>query len=80
MPRFFFDFSDGPMTIDDEGTEFANAHAARDAAVRTLPEIAIDKTDLQQNRMVSVLMRDDVGRYLFTASLNLSGRWLVETA
>lgn len=80
MPLFFFDFSDGAATVDDEGTEFPNAHAARDAAIQTLPQIVLDRTDLRQSRMVSVLMRDEVGRYLFTASLNLSSRWLVETS
>ncbi|XYD10525.1 hypothetical protein R1A27_08655 [Methylobacterium sp. NMS12] len=80
MPRFFFDISDGTTTIDDEGTVFPNAHAARDAAIKTLPDVARDEIGSRQSRMVSVQMRDEVGRYLFTASLNLSARWLVDTA
>ncbi|MCJ2021280.1 hypothetical protein MKK84_28340 [Methylobacterium sp. E-065] len=79
MPRFFFDITNGVSTIDDTGTEFLNAHAARDAAIRTLPDIARDEIGTRGSHMVSVQMRDDFGRYLFTASLNLSARWLVET-
>lgn len=80
MARFFFDITDGVTMVDDTGTEFPNAHAARDAAIRTLPDIARDEMGTRGGRMFSVQMRDDFGRYLFTASLNLSARWLVDTA
>ncbi|SFV13063.1 MULTISPECIES: hypothetical protein [unclassified Methylobacterium] len=80
MPRYFFDITAGAATVDNEGTEFPNAHAARDAAIKTLPEIACDEIQARRSRMVSVLMRDEAGRHLFAASLNLSAQWLVETA
>ena len=39
MPRFF-DITNGRLTVDDTGTESPNAHAARDAAIETLPLMA----------------------------------------
>ena len=80
MPRFFFDFADGTVMPDDTGTEFPNAHAARDAAVKVLPDIARDEIGAGQGRQVLVLMRDEKGRALFTASLHLTAKWLVDTA
>lgn len=80
MPRFFFDISDGVITKDDEGLEYPNAHAARDAAIRTLPDIAREEIGVGGSRAVTVLMRDEAGRALFTASLTLTAAWLVDTA
>ena len=80
MPHFFFDITDGATLVDDEGSDFPNAHAACNAAVKTLPEIACHEVGPSRSRMITVLMRDEVGRHLFTASLNLSSRWLVATA
>jgi hypothetical protein len=80
MPRFYFDISNGGLTIDDKGTEFSNAHAARDAAIKTLPHLAKDFISDGPSREVLVLLRDEHGRALFTASLTLTAKWLVERA
>lgn len=80
MPRYFFDIYGKATSVDDEGTVFPNAHAARDEAIRTLPEIARDEIGTKQGQSVSVQMRDEAGKPLFEATLNLSARWLVETA
>ena len=80
MPRFFFDISAGSLTVDDVGVEFPNAHAARDVALRTLPAVARDKIVDGSSREVSVLMRDEDRRALFTASLTLTDKWLVDIA
>ncbi len=80
MPRFFFDIQDGQLIPDDIGTEFPNAHAARDAAIRILPDIAREKMSLGKSRQVAVLMRDETGQALFAASLILSAEWLIDTA
>jgi hypothetical protein len=80
IPRFFFNITDGVTTIDDTGTEFPNTHAARDPAIQTWPDIARDEVVSCGSRIVSVQMRDKIGQYLLTASLNFSARWLVETA
>ena len=80
MPHFFFDITDGTTSVDNEGSEFPNAHAASDAAVKTLPEMACHETGPPRSRMITVLMRDEFGRHLFTASSNLSSRWLIAAA
>lgn len=66
--------------MDDEGLEFLNADAGRDAAVTTLPEIACDEVHRGRDGGVSVLMRGGDGRALFTASLTITAKWLVEAA
>lgn len=80
MPLFFFDVEDGHLTTDDIGSKFPNAHAARHAAIRALPDIARNHIGAGESREVAVLMRDETGQNLFTASLTLSAKWLVETA
>ena len=78
MPRFFFDISDGQLIVDNDGTEFPNAHAARDEAIRSLPDIARQEIGVRGAREVVVLMRDEAGRALFTAALTLTAKWLVD--
>lgn len=80
MPRFYFDIADGGLIVDADGTEFPDAHAARDAAIRTLPDLAKDYIANGPSHEVLVLMRDENDRALFTASLTLTAKWLVETA
>ncbi len=80
MPRYFFDISDGGLTIDDVGTEFPDAHAARDAAINLLPDVARDEMRCEKSREVLALVRDETGRAIFTASLMLQTKWLVEMA
>ena len=80
MPRFFLDIVDGGLTIDDVGIEVPNAHAARDVALKTLPAVAREEIIDGSSREVTVLMRDESSRALFTASLTLTAKWLVETA
>ena len=80
MAHYFFDIVDGDLTVDDAGTEFPDAHAARDAAIRVLPDIARDKIGKGQSREVQVVVRDEGGRALFMASLTLTAKWLVDTA
>ena len=79
MPRFFFDITDGGLILDDVGTEFPNVHAARDAAIKVLPDVARDEIGEGQSREIMVLMRDDADKALFTAALTLTAKWLVET-
>jgi len=79
MPRFFFDITAGTTTVDTDGVELPNAHAARDEAVYVLPDIASDELRSGRSQAVSVVIRDDAGRKLFRASLTLDAAWLVET-
>ena len=78
MPRFFFDISDGDLIVDTDGTEFPNAHAARDEAIKVLPDIARTEIAARGHREVVVLMRNEAGRALFTAALTLTAKWLVD--
>lgn len=80
MPLFFFDMSNGGVTIDDTGTDFPHAHAARDGAIRALLDVAKTEMGKRDSREVEVLLRDETGKSLFTATLKLTSKWLVETA
>ncbi|MFH6781353.1 MULTISPECIES: DUF6894 family protein [Methylobacterium] len=80
MACFYFDIQDGHLIVDDVGSEFPNARAARDAAIRVLPDIARVHMGTGQSREVSVLMRDSAGHNLFAATLTLTTTWLVEPA
>ena len=79
MPRYFFDITDSVRTVDHDGIECSNAHAARDMGLRTLLDVARDEIGRRDGRAVRVLMRDEAGSPLFSAALSLSARWLVDT-
>lgn len=78
MPLFFFDIQDGQLTADDVGSDFPDVHAARDAAIRVLPDIARHEMGLGESRQVAVLMRNEAGQAVFAASLIISTEWLIE--
>lgn len=80
VARYFFDISDGVLTTDNDGTEFPDAHAARDAAIKVLPDIARKEIGDGNSREVLVLVRDETGRAIFSASLALTAKWLVDDA
>lgn len=80
MPRFYFDISDGGLMVDDTGTEFPNAHAACDVALRTLPDVARAEMGKRDSREIVLLMRDAEGKAMFTASLKLTAEWLMDAA
>lgn len=74
MPRFFFDISNGGIITDDVGTEFPNTHAARDAAIKVLPDIARTEIGTRHSPEIVVLMRDESGGAVFTAALSLTAK------
>ncbi|WP_298961776.1 hypothetical protein [uncultured Methylobacterium sp.] len=76
MPLFFFDVRDDQEIIDDVGSEFPNVHAARAAAIKLLPDLARDCKDVANGHEISVTMRNEVGEYIFMASLTLNAKWL----
>ncbi len=76
MPRFFFDIDDGDhLTRDDEGMVCESRQKLGDAAVAVLPEIASDELPNGLNRTFEVKVRDEQGRYVFSATLTLLARW-----
>lgn len=77
MPRYFFDVQDGGSTRDDTGTECAGDDAARKFAIHTLPNIASDEIPEDGDRRhFIVLVRDEDGQPVFSATLSYTGAWL----
>ncbi|QGY05921.1 hypothetical protein MMSR116_31530 [Methylobacterium mesophilicum SR1.6/6] len=74
MPRFFFDIHDRGFHRDNEGSECDDVDAARVLAMQTLPEIgrfAIPSDG--DNQAFIVLVRDEVGAIVYTATLTFAG-------
>ena len=78
MPRYYFDTHDGErFTCDETGLECASLDAARDAAIRALPDLARDLLpDGSDRRALSVEVRDEGGRRVPKAILALTADWL----
>ncbi|MEG9527355.1 MAG: hypothetical protein MIL41_16575 [Hyphomicrobiales bacterium] len=76
MPRYFFDTDDGDDRYrDDEGMDFPDAGAARDAAIGALPEMARDKLADGDRHVLAVRVRDSGGALVYSAKLDLAGEW-----
>lgn len=78
MPRYFFDIHDGGPTRDDVGTECDNLDAVRAQALRTLPDIA--REDIPKDgdrRAFTVLVTDEDGHSVYSATLTYTGLWLL---
>lgn len=73
MPLFYFDVDDGDQRVIDEiGTEFPNALAAKDEAVSVLPDIARDKLPDGDHRIFMSSVRDESGQVVCRAMLSLT--------
>jgi hypothetical protein len=76
VPRFFIDTHDGDFgATDDEGQAFADAAAARRAALRALPEMARDGMPDGDYSEFIVNLRNADGEGIYTATLTLRGAW-----
>jgi hypothetical protein len=78
VPLFFFDVQDsGKVQKDGTGTELPDAEAARTAAMRFLPDIAREEIPRDgDQRAFVVLVTDEDGRPVYSATLNFAGLWL----
>ena len=77
MPRYFFDIEDGHHhSIDDTGVICTNDEEVRAAAIAALPEIAKEEMADGNDRTIWVNVRDEQGKSVFTASLELKSGWL----
>ncbi|MEA1835273.1 hypothetical protein U8607_24685 [Methylobacterium durans] len=78
MPRYFFDVHiDREVQRDDIGTELPALEDVRKAAQELLPDIARDEIPEDgDQRAIVVLVTDENGRPVYSASLNYSGLWL----
>jgi hypothetical protein len=77
MKRFFFDTSDGDRTvIDTVGHKLADAESARKLALRALADMVADHLPDGNHRRFVSSIRDDAKEVIFTATLQLSAKWL----
>ena len=78
MPRFFFDIRDGFVTHDEDGTELPNVEAVRKAAMDLLPQVAADEIPADGDRRhFTVLVTDEGGHPVYSATLTYTGLWLL---
>ena len=76
MPRYFIDTSDGDTFVhDDEGHDFPDASAARDAAQAALPDIARDKMPNGDKRTFCAFVRNETDAVIYRVALSLVGEW-----
>jgi hypothetical protein len=76
MPHFFFDtICDQDLARDEVGIELPDLEAARQEAIRVLPDIARDELPNDGNRRdIMTDVRDETGRVVFTAQLSFTAR------
>ncbi|GJE78477.1 DUF6894 family protein [Methylorubrum suomiense] len=73
MPRYFLDFQDGSLWLkDEEGQEYENLQAARDAAIAALPDIGREVPPQDGRREFVAFVRDTHGTELCTVRLDLA--------
>ena len=81
MPLYFFDIHNGEFHPDDEGTECADFEAARIQAMTSLPEIARFAIPSDgDNQAFTVMVRDEQGMLVYTATLTFAGLRLHRSA
>ncbi|MTH62442.1 DUF6894 family protein [Paracoccus litorisediminis] len=77
MPRYFFDIDDGlRFTSDELGQALPDRAAARHLAIAVLPPLARDVLPDGDRHAVSVVVRNEQGRRIFRAVLELVAEWL----
>ncbi len=79
MPRFYIDTSDQARFVhDQEGLEFEDVEAAKDAAVDALPDMARDVLPDGDSRTFIAVVRDEKGRTLLQATMSFSVTWMCD--
>ncbi|RVU17247.1 DUF6894 family protein [Methylobacterium oryzihabitans] len=75
MPRYFIDFEDGGTRLnDDDGQDFADLQAARDAAIGALPDVGREVPPGDGRRLFMAHVRGEDGQTLCTIRLELDAR------
>ena len=79
MPCYFFDVHDGgKVQNDDTGTELPDLEAVRTAVMKLMPEIARQEVPKgSDQRTFSVLVTDEDGKPVYSATLSYAGLWLL---
>lgn len=76
MPRFFFDIREEKrFTLDEDGAVFANAKDASEEALGILQDVVRFEIPIRPQSVLAVDMKDDRGKVLFTATLEMVSRW-----
>jgi hypothetical protein len=79
LPRYFFDFYDGEIRRDPEGSEYADLEGIRHEAMRALPEYAKDRIPMEGDKQAyTVRVRNESNVTVYTATLTFAGFWLEE--
>ena len=76
MPRYFFDVEDGERTVDEQGTALNGPEEVAALAMRTLLDIARLEVIKQDERALSVTVRDEAGAKLYRTELTVRSAWL----
>ena len=77
MPRYFFDIDDGESQFrDEDGMEMPHLEAARDEAVRVLPDVAREVLPDGDRRTFASVVRNETGDVVFRATLSLVAEWM----
>jgi hypothetical protein len=77
MARYYFDVHDGGPRFDDTGTELAELENVREQAKRLLPDIAREEIPREgDQRTFTVLVKDEGGKPVYSATLTFAGLWL----
>ena len=79
MPRYFFDVHvDHDVQRDETGTEFDTLEEVRKEAQKLLPAIGYEEIPKDgDRRALMVLVTDEDGRSVYSATLNYAGLWLL---
>lgn len=76
MARYFFDVENGSLTVDDAGMTLEGPDAIAGAAMTTLLEIAKFEVVANNERELSVTVRDEAGKPVYRTSLTIRAGWL----
>jgi hypothetical protein len=81
MPRHYFDIDTGKRRVhDDRGLELADGHAARHAALVTLPGLVGEMVPARAQWSVILTIRNESGTPIFRSTLAMTSEWLAVPA
>lgn len=78
MERYFFDVEDGGLTVDSEGRMLIGADAVAEAAMTTLLEAAKPKVVTNNEREVTVTVRNEAGDLVYRTLLTIKAGWVFD--
>lgn len=77
MPHYFIDYEEAEKRlVDEEGSDYPDLTAARDAAIAALPDIGRETPPVDGMRQFIARVRGPEGHILCTVTLKLETVWL----